>query len=95
MPNPDQQPKATYSADSADLTLKSKAMDLEHGLLGKLFGSTKNAPLNIAGAFLLGLLVPGIVLLFCDGKLPASDYWKLILPVTTLILGYLFGRRTD
>jgi hypothetical protein len=87
--------KATYSSSVSDLALQHKAMDLEHGWLGKVFGSSKNAPINIAGFFLILLAIPGIGLLFCDGKMPAGDYWKLFSPIATLILGYMFGRKAE
>ncbi len=74
--------------------LQSKQMDLESGWLGKLFGSSKIAPCNIAGLCLLLLVVPGIALLFFSGTtMTAGDYWKFITPIVTLILGYLFGKN--
>ena len=88
--------KSGYSKGPSSITaLKSKAMDLESGTLGKLFGSSKNAPINIAGLVLVVLLIPGIILLFYDGKIPATDYWKLVIPVITLIIGYIMGHRTS
>ena len=94
MAEQNQQPVATYS-DTSSIELQSKAMDLEHWWLGKFFGSTRNAPLNIAGLVLFVLMLPGVALLFVEGKFPAADYWKLITPAVTLILGYVFGRKGE
>ncbi len=69
-------------------------MVLEAGLLGKLFGSAINAPTNIAGLTLclLVLIVFGVLV-----SRP-SDFVAQILeqlsPIITLILGYVFGRRS-
>ena len=27
--------------------------------------------------------------------MPAEDYWQIIVPLATLILGYLFGKRSN
>lgn len=79
-------------ADQSHL-VRMKEMDMESGSLGRLFGTEKNAPLNIAGLVLLLLLVPGVLLLFFSANIPPLDYWKIIIPVVTAILGYAFGRR--
>jgi hypothetical protein len=87
----------TIYADSPSpvlVQLHSKQMDLESGWLGKLFGSSKIAPSNIAGLTLLLLVLPGVALLFFSGSsMTAADYWKFITPIVTLILGYLFGKN--
>jgi hypothetical protein len=70
-----------------------KEMDVESGSLGRFFGTEKNAPLNIAGLVLVILLVPGVLLLFFKANIEAIEYWKIIIPVITAILGYAFGRR--
>lgn len=76
-----------------ELTLKAKEMDLEAGLLGKLFGSEKNAPLNIAGLIALLLILTGVGTIFYKSEFPAADYWEQVAPILTGILGYLFGRK--
>ena len=85
-----------YNEDpkGTELLIKSKAMDLESGLLGKIFGAPTHSPANIAGLAIILLLVPGIILLFVQGSTSASDYWTLILPIITLALGYIFGKNT-
>src|SRR4051812_3846938 len=74
--------------------LQSKAMDLDSGWLGRCFGSTQNAPGNIAGLVVVLLLVLGIYVTAVETKaMQAPEYWKTVLPVITLVLGYLFGRK--
>jgi hypothetical protein len=38
-------PQAQFTGPTQDDDLKAKAMDIEAGLLGKLLGSSKNAPI--------------------------------------------------
>lgn len=78
-------------AESGQYTLKAKKVDL--GLLGKFFGSRENAPMNIAGFILILLVAAGTIPLFWETKVPAGDVWKIILPIVTLTLGYLFGKK--
>jgi len=74
--------------------LQEKQMDLDAGLLGKVFGSAQNAPSNIAGLVIIVLVFTGVC---CFIWPPAGtsplEVWKLLIPVITMILGYLFGRR--
>lgn len=74
--------------------LHSKKMDLEAGHLGKLFGSCKNAPLNIAGLTLLLLISLGAYLYVSASSL-AADYWKTIFPLITGIFGFIFGKSAE
>jgi len=76
-------------------SLKSKQMDLESGWLGRLFGSNKNAPLNIAGFTVVFLLTSGVVVLFVQSAIPAGEYWKIIVPLLTLVTGFIFGKGSD
>lgn len=83
-------------AERSSIELQSKAMDLESGWLGRCFGSARNAPLNIAGLAVALLLGTGVLLLFIDSKaMAAVEYWKLMVPILTLILGYLFGKKSE
>jgi len=87
--------KVTY-VERSSIELQSKAMDLESGWLGRCFGSARNAPLNIAGLTVTLLIGTGVALLFIESKaMAAAEYWKLMLPILTLILGYLFGRKSE
>ena len=77
------------------IQLQSKQLDLESGLLGKIFGSSKSAPSNIASLCLLLILISGIALTFgISGKMEASEYWKYLSPTMSLIFGYLFGKNS-
>lgn len=74
-------------------TLERAKLDLDAGLLGRLFGSAANAPTNIAGVVLCLFTVTSILLLFVNAAMPAAEFMQLVLPVITLVLGYLFGKR--
>lgn len=75
-----------------DLTLESKKLDLESGWLGRVFGAPKSAPLNIAGTLVLLLTLSGVSTLFISTSIQAGEYWKIIIPLLTLVMGYVFGR---
>lgn len=75
-------------------TIESKKLDLDAGMLGKCFGSKLNAPSNIAGSFLAILTVSGIAVLFANSAIPAGEYWKIITPLMTMSLGYIFGKSS-
>lgn len=79
------------NSDIADHALKKHKMSLDAGWLGKLFGAAQNAPSNIAGLALLILLVAGIIVPLINGVIYA-EFWKIIAPIITMILGYLFGK---
>lgn len=80
--------------DQDTFVLRSKEMDLESGWLGKYFGGRFNAPMNIAG-FLVTLLVgSGIAVLFFQSAIPAAEYWRSIIPLLTLVMGYVFGKSS-
>lgn len=72
--------------------LKSKKLDLEADFIGKFFGSKSNAPTNIAGIFVMSLVISGISVLFFSTTIQAGEYWKIIVPLLTLALGYIFGK---
>ena len=88
--------KLTYKQPTTDndYFLESKKMDLEAGWVGKCFGSKSIAPINIAGIFVMFLVISGIAVLFFDSSIQASEYWKIIGPLLTLALGYLFGKSS-
>ena len=74
--------------------LEQTRMSLESGFLGKFFGAATNAPTNIAGLIALLLTLSCIVALFFPSNIPALEFLKLVLPVITGVLGYLFGKST-
>ena len=78
--------------DQNHFVLRSKEMDLEAGWLGHCFGTSKNAPLNIAGLIVVLLLCAGLAVLFFPSNLTAVEYWKIAVPLITLVLGFIFGK---
>lgn len=76
-----------------DLYLKEIQMNLEAGYLGKIFGSEKNAPLNIAGIVSIVLILAGVLIIYIPGGITCIEYWKTVVPILTMILGYLFGKK--
>ena len=73
--------------------LQSKKMDLEAGWIGKVIGSPKNAPNNIAFVVVTLVLIAGVVVNFVFPN-DRVKFWKTILPILTLTLGYLFGKNS-
>ncbi len=64
-----------------------------HGLLANFFGGVENAPTSISGAVVLLLIMIGAAISFLDTKVDPTDYWKaIVLPTTTGLFGYLFGK---
>lgn len=78
--------------DQTHYVLRSKEMDLEAGWLGRCFGTSKNAPLNIAGLVVVLLVGAGLAVLFIQSALPAAEYWKIAVPLITLVMGFIFGK---
>jgi hypothetical protein len=74
--------------------LRAKEMDHDSGCLGKIYGSTKNAPFNISGTVIFLLVASAIVITIWPPKdVKPLEFWQIILPVVTLGLGYLFGKK--
>lgn len=68
------------------------------GWLGKFFGAKTNAVTNIAG---LSAIIAGLAAIFCVGEImyllgtygkEAKDIVSVPASITTLALGYLFGK---
>ncbi len=88
--------KATFTTGPESqlaIGLQSKAMDLESGWLGKAFGNHANAPTNIAGFVAVCLILAGIGMVVFSGWEKSAEFWKVISPLLTLVLGYLFGKN--
>lgn len=85
--------QAYASQPDPKIILQAKKLDLEAGYIGRVVGGPKNAPNNIAFVVVALVLVAGVVVSFYA---PADrvEFWKLILPIITLTLGYLFGRSS-
>jgi hypothetical protein len=73
--------------------LEERRMSLESGWLGTVFGSAASAPTNIAG-FVVCLLV---IIISIVGllKLPTAEFIERVIPIITLALGYLFGKKSE
>jgi hypothetical protein len=63
------------------------------GVLGRFFGAPAQAPMNIAGFTVCILTVACVALPFLPITLAPLDYLKIIIPVITLGLGYLLGKK--
>ena len=63
--------------------------------LGRFFGSAESAPVYVGGAIVGLLVLSGILMLFFGQEMPSmasKDYWETIVPLITLLMGYLFGK---
>ena len=68
---------------------------IEIGLLGKVWGSPKTSPNNIAGFTIVLLLLLGSVWTFlCENFDSTKGLWSIITPIITLALGYIFGEKS-
>jgi hypothetical protein len=83
-------------AEDVDRRYLIDRMTVEVGWLGKFFGTSTNAPTNIAGLViaLLTLTIIGIGLVFVPSTIPPRDFLNVVVPIVTLALGYLFGKST-
>lgn len=75
--------------------IKLREMDLESGLLGKLFGTSENVPTYIGGLVVFAVVLAGLIATFYPGGTVAIETWKIITPIITMVLGFLFGRRSS
>jgi uncharacterized membrane protein HdeD (DUF308 family) len=88
--------KTTITTPSLDKYLwQEKQMKIERGLIGWLFGTEKNAPFNIAGIIVIILIAAGIISVFHATTIPSAEFWNTIGPIITLILGYIFGKKSS
>ena len=90
-----------FNDQDPSIVLVAKKMELESGWLGKFFGNKANAPSNVSGLVLIVLLLSGVVMIFLPYEDPNAlsvtpkEYWEIIVPIVTLILGYMFGKRSN
>ena len=93
----EEQAKTVPTEDfSRRYAIEQTRMSLEAGVLGKNFGSSMNAPTNIAG-FVVGILTLTIIVvgvLFMPSKISVLEYLDKMLPIMTGVLDYLFGKST-
>lgn len=86
--------KMQDSQHTHELSLKNKDL----GWIGKFFGSSENSSKNIAAIICLILLLAVIAMSFGvyfreKDKDFISTLWQIVMPVITLSLGYIFGKR--
>jgi hypothetical protein len=74
-------------------TLAEKRLFLRSGILGRLFGCSANAAMNVSGLTVLLLTLTGVVTLYVPCGLRPDEYFKIATPIVTLALGYMFGRH--
>ncbi len=92
MSNPSRVTHPITTNTSSDLYQTVRIIETENGILGKFFGSSKQAPFNIAG-FTLILLLFLLTYLFVTQQYENID---LLFSSFTMILGFLFGgNNTD
>lgn len=86
---------SVYSSLSpgTDIIIESKKLDLDFGLLGKFFGSSKSAASSISWVMIFLFTCTGIAVLFMPCAVSFPEYWKNVGQFITLPLGYLFGRK--
>ena len=72
----------------------------ELGVLGKFFGANHSSANNIAGTTVIVLILTGIGYTIFIGSKEYSDkdvsikeFWGIITPIITLVLGYIFGKK--
>jgi hypothetical protein len=93
--NTEQNDMVIDTSPAADtFALQHTRMTLDAGWLGRAFGTGATAPVAIAGFVCTVLIAAGVVLLFVKAEMTAEAYWSRILPTVTLVLGYLFGRKS-
>lgn len=90
----DYQLKMQDSQHTHELSLKEKDL----GWIGSFFGSSENSSKNIAAMICLILLFAVIIMSFVVYFLEKdtdfiSKLWQIVMPVITLSLGYIFGKR--
>lgn len=90
-----------------DFDLECKKLDQKHeqeiitknlGWIGRTFGSTENASKNITATLCILLLVGVVIvsaIVYCNERdvNKVVGLWDGVLPIITLSLGYLFGRK--
>ncbi len=65
-----------------------------HGFLGVFFGASNDSPTNIAGLIAVFLVLAGIINCLI-GQISSEFLWEKITPILSMILGFLFGKKTQ
>jgi hypothetical protein len=93
----------TVKTTKADLevhksTLEHERKLREQGLLGRLFGTAQTSAHNVAGFTVLSLVIIGalytffVVMWYGNEIEKIKDFWGVLMPIITLVMGYLFGK---
>lgn len=77
---------------------EAKMKNKELGWIGFLFGTAENASKNIAALIclilILGSIIFSCIIYKCDSDNSFIEtIWQIVLPVVTLSLGYIFGKK--
>jgi hypothetical protein len=92
--NPEEPDKETYlKLKEMDIESEMRLKKLESGWFGLLFGSSKNASVNVAGLIVIFAVIAGILSFFQEAAV-TTEIWKYITPIITAVLGFLFGKRS-
>ena len=78
------------TAKNQDISLDEKRLDI--GFLGRFFGTGNNASTKIAGIVLIAIIISILIVWFSDHSF-LLPYCQISVPVITLTLGYLFGKK--
>lgn len=80
--------------------LKIEEKKKERGLIGNLWGAMENSSNNIAGIFIIAILLIGslytaymVIKDVYKTHQQVLDFWNLLTPLLTMALGYIFGRK--
>ena len=78
---------------------EEKELDLEQqkaemGAVGKFLGRGDTARTNLTAIVVVPLVAAGILISFFNSDF-SGDFWKTVLPVITLGLGYIWGQHMD
>ena len=89
--------KIVYNEDPAhsERLFRIEEKKIDAGIMGRIFGSTQWAAASIAWVSIFMLIFSGILVLFYPGSVKPVEYWKIIAPLITLALGYLFGKSSE
>ena len=94
---PDEKPEDKIAYDPTTdhkYLLQAKRMDLDSGWVGRIIGSAKNAPNNIAFLIVIMILFAGIIVIVAYPN-DRIEFWSRIIRIITLTLGYLFGKNSN
>lgn len=87
-------PENNPQTKGGSIDLKHKIIDA--GVLGKFFGMGDHAARNVTGLVIIVLIIIiGVSFFLYSGDVKVIEFIKMISPIITLGLGYLFGKNSD